>query len=77
MTPVGVMVKVDQSHKQGRTSNAANCGMRGHFKKDCQNKKKITKKAPEATTCQVCVASTSGGGEILYSEAAINSKGDK
>ena len=30
---MGVMVKVNQSHEDGRTSNATNCGMRGHFKK--------------------------------------------
>ena len=51
--------------------------MRGLCKKDCRNKKNNTKMTPEATTSQGCVASTSSDGEILYSEAAIGSKGGK
>ncbi|KAK7255724.1 hypothetical protein RIF29_29143 [Crotalaria pallida] len=53
-----------------------NCGKRGHLKKDCWIKKN-TEKSPDATTSQGCVASTSDNGEILYSEAAISSKGRK
>jgi len=50
--------------------------MRGHFKKDCRNKKSI-EKALEISTSQGCVVSTSNDGEILYGEATISSKGDK
>ena len=49
--------------------------MRGHLKKDCWNKK--NEKSPEASTSQGCVASTSDDGEILYSGAAVGSKGGK
>ena len=49
-------------------------GMRVHLKKDCQNNKKNTNKAPEAITSQGCVVSASGNGEILYNEAIIGSK---
>ena len=72
------------SHGQSRSKSRRkknfrchNCGMRGHFKKDYRNKKKNTEKAPEATTSQECVASTSSNGEILYCKIAIGSKGGK
>ena len=72
------------SHGQSRSKSRRrknfkchNCGMRGHFKKDCQNKKKNTETPPEATTSQGCVTSISNDGEILYSEVTIGSKGNK
>ena len=72
------------SHGQSRSKSRRrknfkchNCGMRGHFKKDCRNKKKNTEKALKAITSQECVGSTSSDGEILYSEAVIGSQGSK
>jgi hypothetical protein len=51
------------------------CGMRGHYKRECWNNKRNGEKTSEASTSQGCVASTSDDGEILYSGAAISSKG--
>ena len=62
-----------QSKKQIKCYN---CGKRGHFKKDCWNKKSI-EKVPEGSSSQGCVVSTSDDGEILYGEATIGSKGSK
>jgi hypothetical protein len=51
--------------------------MKGHLKKECRNNKKIGEKSSEASTSQGCVASNSDDGDILYSEAAISSKGGR
>jgi len=53
-----------------------NCGKKGHFKKDCQNKKSI-EKVPEGSISQRCITSTSDDGEIQYGEATIGSKDGK
>jgi len=72
------------SHSQGKSKSRGRknfkcyqCGKKGHVKKDCWHYKKSKEQATEATTSQGCVASTSDEGEILYSEAAIGSKGSK
>ena len=71
-----------QSHgrsKSRRRKNVRcyNCGMRGHLKKECWYNNKNAEKSHDASTSQGCVASTFGDGEVLYSKAAIGTKGEK
>jgi hypothetical protein len=64
------------SQRQGRSKSRSkktvkcyNCGIKGHFKKDCWFKKGIENTA-ESSKPQGCVASTLEDGEVLYSEVA-------
>ena len=73
------------SHNHGRSKSRSKknikcycCGKKGHVKSECWlNKKSGGNKAPESSSSQGCVASTSDDGEVLYSEGNTAAEGRK
>ncbi|TXG58976.1 hypothetical protein EZV62_016805 [Acer yangbiense] len=74
------------SHNHGRSKSRSrknvkcyNCGKKGHVKSECWHNKKKNgdNRAPESSSSQGCVASTSDDGEVLYSEGNTAAEGRK
>ncbi|KAI9198581.1 hypothetical protein LWI28_018562 [Acer negundo] len=55
------------------------CGKKGHVKSECWHNKKKSgdNRAPESSSSQGCVASTSDDGEVLHSEGNTAAEGRK
>ncbi|KAK0602044.1 hypothetical protein LWI29_029846 [Acer saccharum] len=74
------------SHNHGRSKSRSrknvkcySCGKKGHVKSECWHNKKKSgdNRAPESSSSQGCVASTSDDGEVLYSEGNTVAEGRK
>ncbi|TXG73221.1 hypothetical protein EZV62_001800 [Acer yangbiense] len=72
------------SHNHGRSKSRSrknvkcySCGKKGHVKSECWHNKKKSEdnRAPESSSSQGCVASTSDDGEVLYSEGNTTAEG--
>ncbi|TXG51680.1 hypothetical protein EZV62_024204 [Acer yangbiense] len=74
------------SHNHGRSKSRSrknvkcySCGKKRHVKSECWHNKKKSEdnRAPESSSSQGCVASTSDDGEVLYSEGNTAAEGRK